>query len=142
MAPAAQPAAADPAGAAGPDRPLDREAEVLARLPRAERALAAARLAGDDVYVLVRTRTRADVGSWLRRRRVWAAATHRGLVLLAAGPRPVAACLAAEDLVASVYNHVTGELVLGPARGAPLRRLRMPPLEAARLLARIRDKET
>jgi hypothetical protein len=95
---------------------------------------------GDPVSDLVRSGTRVDVGSWLGRARVWTGCVPDALLLLAAGPRPYAQRIPLSDLGESRYNHVTGELVLAPAEGADIRALKIPPLEALRVLDAIQGQ--
>lgn len=121
--------------------PLARDAEVLGRLRKAARRLAERLIGEDEVFVLLKTRTRVDVGGWLGRRRVWAAALADALALFAPGRRPCSARIPFSHLHGSTYNHVTGELVLAPAEGAPVRSLRVSPLDGHRLIAQFRSEE-
>ena len=91
----------------------------------------------EQVCLAFPTRTRTDTGLWFRSARVWAFCLRDRLALVAAGKRPYVETLAFADLRQSLYNHVMGELVLAPAGGARVRRLRIPPLEARKLLERI-----
>ena len=138
--------------------PLGRDSPAFARLGARQRALAEELLGDEDAFGLVRTRTRADVGSWLGRSRLCACALADRLLLFAparsglgalvrlarlAGRvrppgRPCVETIPFEQLHESTYNQVTGELVLAPAEGAGLRRLKMAPLEGCQLLAQIR----
>lgn len=88
----------------------------------------------EHISRVVRTGTRVDVGSWICRRRVWACVLEGELLLVAHGRRPYVESVPFEGLTASLYNHVTGELVLAPAEGARVTRLRLSPLEALELL--------
>jgi hypothetical protein len=88
----------------------------------------------DDAAFSVCTRTRVDTGSWFCKRRVWAYVLDGRLVLMARGRRPLIENIPFDQLRDSLYNHVMGEVVLGPAEGVDVTRLRMSPLEAKRLL--------
>jgi len=88
------------------------------------------------------TGTRVDTGGWMGRRRIVAAAMADRLILLAAGAKPFVESIAFQKLQESLYNHVTGELVLAPATGASLRALDLPSLDAQRLLDMIRTQES
>ena len=110
-------------------QPLDREAEVFGRLRKAARRLAEEAIGEDDVFVLLKSRTRVDIGGWLGRRRVWAAALADSLVLFAPGRRPCSERISFALLRGSTYNHVTGELALAPPEGAHVRSLRVSPLD-------------
>lgn len=120
-----------------PDEAFDR-----ARLGRRARAFAAETLEGDDVFEALPTGTPVDVGSWLGRRRLRCFATAEALVLVAHGPRPWAERVPYRLLRESLYNHVTGELVLAPADGATLTQLRMMPLDACQVLAQIHCEDS
>ncbi|KKL83083.1 hypothetical protein LCGC14_1978320 [marine sediment metagenome] len=108
-------------------------------------------LGGEDVYLILRSATRVDVGSWLGGSRVCVAAVADGLLLFATARGPLAwlpekLAVKAEGFVeriplaaltASSYNHVTGELLLAPVAGGRAGRLKLPPLDAYQLLAQI-----
>jgi len=96
-------------------------------------------LAGGDgeiehVSRVFRTGTRVDVGSWFGRRKVLACMLESSVVLVARGPRPHVERVSFEALQKSLYNHVTGEVVLGPAGGVKATRLRLSPLDAVAFL--------
>ncbi len=74
-----------------------------------------------------RTGTAVDVGSWLINRRLWLAVVDDQLVLAAPGPRPVRWTCPVGRLSASLYNPVTGQLILVVADHAP------PPVAALTL---------
>ena len=117
-------------------------------------------LGDEDVYLVLRSATRIDVGGWLGGGRVCLAVTDDSLLLVAVRRVAWASRLCGEptthgrdaratrggsyleriplaELFESTYNHVVGELLLAPAAGARLRRLKLPPLDAYRLLAQI-----
>jgi len=110
-------------------------------MSKAERVLAEEFLGAADVFFLVRTGTRIDVGRWYRRGRVWACALAHELALFACGRSPYRERIPFADLRGSVYNPVTGELVLAPAEGAQGRSLRMMPLDGYQMLAQIYREE-
>jgi len=117
--------------------PIARTGGPFARLSKAERRVADFVLADAEVFHLVRSRSRVDVGGWLRGRRVWVAAGARELVLFAHGPRPYSQTIPFAELRSSVYNPVTGELALKPCADVRAASLRMSPLDAYQLLAQI-----
>jgi hypothetical protein len=121
-------------------KPLD-HARVLASLPVPARPLLEREAPDEPVYLLERSPTRADVGYWLRSVRVWLLALDKDLLLLAPGRRPLIQRVAYRDLRQSVYNHATGELLLGPARHLPVTAVRVSPLTAYQLLAQIHVEE-
>ncbi|MCG3148813.1 MAG: hypothetical protein PCFJNLEI_02260 [Verrucomicrobiae bacterium] len=88
------------------------------------------------------TATKVDVGRWWQPARLWAVGTETELLLVAAGPRPVVVRVPLTDLRASLYNAVTGEVILAPATGVPYRCLKLAPVEGHQLLAQIQQKET
>jgi hypothetical protein len=122
-------------------QPLDRESEVFGRLRKAARRLAKEVIGDGDVFVLLKTRTRVDVGGWLGRRRVWAAALADSLALFAPGRRPCSERIPFALLRGSTYNHVTGELALALPEGAHVRSLRVGPLDGYQLIAQFRSEE-
>ena len=115
--------------------------EFPARMSSRERRLAAELSGGQEARLLVCTGTRVDVGQWLRRGRVWAAALADEMLLFASGRRPHCERVPLGRLGESVYNPVTGELVLAPAQGVRARNLRMPPLDGYRFLSLLRREE-
>jgi hypothetical protein len=102
-------------------------------------------LDGEDVYMVVRTRSRIDVGSWFRSARIWMWALRRELLLVAAGwagPWPYVQRVPFSQLTQSVYNHVTDQLVLAPANGVPVKALGMSPTRGYQVLAQIFANQT
>ena len=113
------------------------EADRSAELGRRERRMLDELLGQEDVFAVLATDTKIDVGKWYRRGRVCVCALADELILFAAGPRPLAERIALADLHESRYNHVTGEVVLAPRDGSGVDRLKVPPLEGLELLAQI-----
>jgi len=125
--------------------PRDLSGEALAGLPYRERFLAAQLLAGREVFVVTRTRTRIDVGSWLVRGRVWVFALADSLAFVACGScggRPRACRIPYDLLRQSQYNHVTGELALAPVKDLPFRGLKMDPVDGYQILAQIYQEDS
>jgi hypothetical protein len=89
---------------------------------------------------LFATRSRVDVGWWFWSARLHAAVLGDELVLFAAGSRPFVQRTPLPAVCASLYNHVTGEVVLAPATAAAVRRLRMAPVDGQKLLAVIKGE--
>jgi len=120
--------------------PLDKTGGAFSRMPYREGFLAAQLLASDDVFLVARTGTKIDVGSWLLRGRVWVFALADSLAVLACGSvgsRPRADRIPYDQLRESQYNHVTGELALAPAAGLPFRGLGVDPITGYQILAQI-----
>jgi hypothetical protein len=89
---------------------------------------------------LFATNSRVDVGWWFWSARLRAAVWGGELVLFAAGRRPFVQRTALSAVRESLYNHVTGELVLAPVKDAALRRFRIAPVEGRELLAAIKGE--
>lgn len=106
--------------------------------PEKTRSMADALFPDGGPALLLPTATRVDVGRWFRPARLWVAVGHGELVLFAPGPRPHCERIPLHALRGSLYNPVTGELVLKrsrePAPGRRVPGLRMPPLNGHRLL--------
>jgi len=89
------------------------------------------------LYALLCSGSKVDVGLWMRRGRIRVACLESELLLFAFGPKPFSERYALADLRGSIFNHITGELVLAPADGMPMRTLRLPQQDALQLLAQI-----
>lgn len=87
-----------------------------------------------DIRMAMGTGTRTDVGRWFGKGRVCLCLTDMELLLFAVGKRSYVERIPVHGLSESRYNHVTGELVLAPAEGARVTRLKMPPLDSLGLL--------
>ena len=122
--------------------PAAHTAEIRALMTPAAQALLADICGADPIMILLKTDSTADTGNWLRPGRVWAAATANDLVLLASGRKPFLQKAPFAYLHESLYNHVTGELVLAPNRGWKLDHVAMPPLDGYQLLAQIYSQQT
>ena len=111
------------------------ETPDMMNLPPAVRDLLGESLGDDgEPVVCLRSDTRVDAGSWLRRSPVWLCITADRVVVLVAGRRQHVASVARGSCAGSRYDHATGEVVLEP--GDPLRfnRLAFSPREALRIL--------
>jgi len=97
-------------------------------------------IASAEVYLLERTGSRADTGSWFGGRRVWLAFTLDAMVMVATGPRPLCQKIPLVELTQTQYNVVTDEVVFASA-DVPLQQVRLSFLAAARVLAQIRRRE-
>lgn len=117
-------------------------AEARERMTGGERRLLEKACGSAEVLSVYQSSTRAEVGLWLVERRVWVVVTREEVVLLAAGRRPLAQRVAFAHLYASLYNAVTGELVLAPDRGYRVGQVKLPPLEGSRVLAQIYGART
>ena len=114
---------------------------ALRHLSRDQRALLRETV-GDSAVDVWLTHTRVDTGGWMGRRRILVAAHEGRVVLLAPGVKPYVEAIPFRELDQSLYNHVTGELVLAPAPGKGVRTLDMPSLDAQQLLQMIRNQES
>lgn len=117
--------------------PLAAAAEDQTGLDRYERGLLEEIRGGAPLFFLARMDMRVDVGHWFSRGVLWVAASADGLLLFAHGRRPYMEKIPFRFLGKSLYNHVTGEVVLSPALEARTQTLRLPPLEGYQLLAQI-----
>lgn len=107
-----------------------------------------------DVYLVLQTHQRVDVGHWFIKRRLWALALADQLLLLAHGKVPFHRSIPFEHLRGTLYNHVTGELAfpdeavdaqpmgkfaLGNDGGGVgrIHSLKLNPLDAYQLMAQI-----
>ncbi len=119
-------------------RPLDTaSSEIFRLLAPAGRKLLAEISGMEGVMMLVKSDTRVDTGGWFRRGEIWVCALPRELALFAAGRKPFLQKTPYEHLRESIYNHVTGEVVLAPARGLKQHVFQVPPVEGYQLLAQI-----
>jgi hypothetical protein len=118
-------------------RPLEATAEVFALLTPAQRTLLDDIRGTESVIMLLKSDTLVDTGGWFRWSDVWVCALPRELALFAAGRKPFLQKMPYEHLRASIYNHVTVEVVLAPSWGLKQRTLKVPPLEGYQLLAQI-----
>lgn len=91
----------------------------------------------DRLAWFVRSRTRVDLGYWLRRCPLRLAISDVGVLIWAVGPRVYQRAYKFEDLAQSVYNTVTSRLVLAPAPDLAVRSIRMSIEDAQQVLAHI-----
>lgn len=117
--------------------PLDATAEVFALLTPAQRTLLDEVRGTESAIMLLKSDTLVDTGGWFRRGEIWICALPRELALFASGRKPFLQKTPYAQLRASIYNHVTVELVLAPSRGLNQCTLKVPPLEGYQLLAQI-----
>ena len=103
------------------------------RAPETVASLVAEIAPPEESRAVVRTGTRADVGDWWGGRRVWLFCFGTGVALAAPGPSPYREWADHGALTETIYNHVTGELVLAPAESLSIKRLGMGPLDADRV---------
>jgi len=121
--------------------PLDRRARSR-RLGRARRRLLESLVGDEAVYYARRTRTKVDVGAWLRKGRVCICLMAGEAVIFAKGKRPYVERTPLTRLRQSRYNHVTGELMLAPDAAPEISGLKIPPLEGLQILAQIHHPGT
>ncbi|MEO5367965.1 MAG: hypothetical protein H7831_16720 [Magnetococcus sp. WYHC-3] len=84
--------------------------------------------------VLMRTGTTVDTGRWFLRGRLSIGLLDDELLLLAPGRRPFVVRAKRPEVAASLYNAVTGELVLAPASGFRQRKVRLSPVDGYAIL--------
>jgi len=116
---------------------IDKAQAILPYLTPGERQLAEELWGDAELFLFSRSETPVDVGNWLRRAPLCAAALAGELLIFAAGKNPYLEKVAFRNLQRSLYNHITGELVLAPAPSLRHRRLKMAPAEGYQFLAQI-----
>lgn len=117
--------------------PLAADSARFDEMGRAERRFYTELIGNSPAYVVVRTETRLDVGSWLGKSLIWAVATQDELVLFAVGKRAHSERIPFRVLRESLYNHVTGTIALAPAKEIATNQLKLMPAEGYQLLAQI-----
>lgn len=122
--------------------PLERNAEIRALMTRSEQRLLDEVCETAPVLILLKSDSVTDTGGWIFKGRVWAAATATDLILLADGRKPFLQKSPFTHLGESLYNHVTGELILAPCQGWKMDRIMLPPLDGYQLLAQIYKNDT
>ena len=125
-----------------PREPLPADHPRLRRLLKTPSDLPDA-LGTSPVLMVLRTATTHDTGRWFVNSTIYLLAVPDALILFTHGKRPLLRRLPVADLTGSFYNHITGSLVLDPDpdAAADLPPLRIPPLDAYRILALIRWSE-
>ncbi|MFZ4394097.1 MAG: hypothetical protein ACOYOU_00565 [Kiritimatiellia bacterium] len=104
--------------------------------------LAAAVSADRSFAIFTRTGTSVDTGRWFLRGRVSVGVLGDELLLLAPGRRPFVVRAKRPEVSDSLYNAVTGELVLAPAVGLPQRTVRVSPVDGYAILRWVQDGKT
>lgn len=82
----------------------------------------------------LRSSTRVDAGSWLRRSPVWLCITDDHVIVLVAGRRTHVATVPRKACRGSRYDPATGELVIEATEPLRFDRLAFPPREALQIL--------
>lgn len=114
----------------------------LSVLSRSQRQLLDDLRGSSEVLLLLRTGSSVDTGNWLRAGRIYLAVTDEMLLLFADGKRPVASSVAFSELAQSLYNHVTGKLVLAPAPEVAVKAVALNPDQARLVLHLTGAKES
>lgn len=110
---------------------------VSTDLPESVRQLAQGTAPDEALGACVATGSGVDVGSWFGKRRLYVFVLRGRLLLVAAGPRPYVDTVPFEALGGSIYNHVTGELILAPVDYTRVNRLKLTPLDGRAILINI-----
>jgi len=97
---------------------------------------------GRTFAVLIGTGTSVDTGRWFLRGRLSIGVLGDELLLLAPGRRPFVVRASRPELADSLYNAVTGELVLAPAAGFQPRTVRVSPVAGYTILRWVQDGKT
>jgi hypothetical protein len=118
------------------DLPLSRE-EIEGMLKEHELAFLDKLAGSADVFYLAKSSTKYDTGGWFGKREIWVAALQAELILFATGSVPFSDRIPFATLDNSIYNHVTGALVLAPGHDMKITGLALEPLAGYQLLAQI-----
>lgn len=113
------------------------QSRPLSPLRLKARAFAKSLVGSHPVLLAARTGSRIDTGSWFRKGRLSLLCLADRLVLLSPGRRPYAQGIPFSHLRQSLYNHVTGQLVLAPAEKAAVKSVAISPAMGYRVLAQI-----
>ncbi len=114
---------------------------IMAFFDQEPRIRALAVCAGAGPAAILATGTFTDTGLWFRQGRVCAVCAGGALFLLAPGRRPYVERIPFAQLGESMYNAITGEVLLAPAPDAAVRRLRLDPVDGRRLTKQINTEE-
>ena len=117
--------------------PLDRAGAEFPRMGKSARRLLETAIGSAELFMVLKTRTRVDVGEWFWNGRVWLGVTAQAVTLLASGRKPFVQAVPFDQLRDSLYNHITGEVVLAPAKELKVKRVKLPALAGYQLLAQI-----
>ena len=117
--------------------PAAGNAAELALMSGKEKKLFEELSTGDAVLLLLLSEAMVDVGRWFWRSRLWLYATPTELVAFAAGRHAFVQRIPFKHIQESLYNHVTGELVLAPDRKFARAQIALSPAEAYQFLAQI-----
>lgn len=118
-------------------QPLAKDDEAFSLMSDDERGLMENVTDGKPVFVVVRSETQVDTGSWIKKSPVWTGTTDSEVFMFAAGKKPVIDRISFSQLQKSIFNHVTGCLILAPAAELKISSLAMAPLDGYQLLAQI-----
>lgn len=94
---------------------------------------------GKKVLCLIKTGTKVDVGLWFRRRKVWLFLTPDEIVIFTAGRWNFVERIKFDQLNETVYNHITGEIILAPYEGE-VNSLKVDPLSGYYIAEKIRGR--
>ena len=117
--------------------PAPANEQELALMNPGERRLLEEARGPDPLILVLLSETMVDVGQWIWKSRLWLGATPTDLLAVAVGRHPFLQRIPFRHIQESLYNHVTGELVLAPNRQFRLNRIQLAPLEGYQFLAQI-----
>jgi hypothetical protein len=95
--------------------------------------LAANGVKAESLRFIARTGASTDVGLWTGGRRVWLACDEARIYLFAAGRRPYFEAIPFAEAGETRYNHIIGQIALGPCQPR-VRSLELPPDAGCRFL--------
>ncbi len=89
------------------------------------------------IFMTLCSDTKIDTGSWLKKSHLWLACTENSLLLWAAGKKSFSIKIPYDLLKESIYNHITGELILFPAPQLKYKNIKVSPQDGFQILAQI-----
>lgn len=118
--------------------PLSRDA-LAARMSAKALHQLYAHTTSQDVFFVLKTYTRIDVGSWFGMQRVSICCLTNELVFLAPGKKPFMERATFDSVRESQYNHITAGLLLAPVENITITNFKMSPSDALQILAQINN---
>jgi len=88
------------------------------------------------IYLIAESGTKVDTGGWLDKH-AWVMLAEDSLLICAPGKKEFRADIPLADLTTSIWNGFTRELVLSPAKNAPIKAVRLQRDQAELILAAI-----
>lgn len=116
---------------------LTSSATTAGQLSAMEQMLLDQTLGSEQPVLVMPSNTRIDTGLWLRNTRLWLCVTGTKLAMFAGSRRQYSQAIEIGEAADTWYCHITGELVIAPARSLEFPRLKMSPTDALDVLEAI-----